>query len=226
MTLFNQFPADFVTTLKCFYVSFADMKKWPLFILLFLSTTLLFAQKTVVVNPVIDSIKAKWGKIKIVDGAEMISSNDIIENIGQSKEYTTFVTVIEDAGLTETFKSKGPITVFAPTNQAFEKLPAGELDTLLKPDHKLDLNYLITSHAIAGKVTAKDIAKKINSNNGQATFTTIAGSKLIAKIDANRNIVLVDENGGECVISRFNIQQSNGILYVVNSVLIPKPKAI
>jgi uncharacterized surface protein with fasciclin (FAS1) repeats len=202
------------------------MKKWPLFILLVLSSTFLFAQKNVVANPVIDSIKAKWGKIKIVDGATMVSSNDIIENIGQSKEYTTFVTAIENAGLTETFKSKGPITIFAPTNQAFDKLPPGELDTLLKPEHKLDLSYLITSHAIAGKLSAKDIAHKINSSNGQATFTTIAGSKLVAKIDTNRNIILVDENGGECIISKFNIQQSNGMLHVVNSVLVPKSKAI
>ena len=90
----------------------------------------------------------------------MISSNDIIENIGQSKEYSILVNAIADAGLTETFKSKGPITVFAPTNQAFQKLPAGELDTLLKPNHKLDLSYLLTYHAIAGRLSVKDIAKK------------------------------------------------------------------
>ena len=86
----------------------------------------------------------------------MISSNDIIENITQSKEYTlVLVNAIEDAGLTETFKSKGPITVFAPTNQAFDKLPAGQLDTLLKPNHKLDLSYLLTYHAIAGRINCK-----------------------------------------------------------------------
>jgi len=171
-------------------------------------------------------VKAKWGKIKIVDGTKMISSNDIIENIAKSKEYTTLVSVIEDAGLTETFKSKGPITVFAPTNKAFEKLPAGELDTLLKPAHKLDLSYLLTYHAVAGRLTARDIARKINANNGQATFVTIAGSKLTAKIDQNRNIVLIDENGGESVISKFDIPQSNGLLHIVTSVLVPKTKPI
>ncbi len=209
-----------------FYSSFARMKRWIVFVLFALNSSLLVAQKTNVINPVIDTVKAKWGKIKIVDGTAMISSNDIIENMALSKEYTTLINAINAADLTETFKSKGPITVFAPTNQAFNKLPAGTLDSLLKPDHKLDLNYLLTYHAIAGRVSARDIEKKINSNNGEATFTTIAGSKLTAKIDTNHNIILIDENGGESVISKFDVQQSNGLLHVVNSVLIPKPKAI
>ena len=202
------------------------MKKWFVIAFLVFNSAVLFAQKTVVVKGVIDTVKAKWGKTKIVDGAIMTSSNDVVENIALSKEYTVLVTAIQNAGLTDTFKSKGPITVFAPTNQAFEKLPAGKLDTLLKPEHKLDLSTLITYHAVAGRITAKDIEKKINSNNGTATFTTIAGSKLTAQIDSNRNIVLVDENGGESIISKFDIQQSNGMLHVVNSVLIPKIKAI
>ena len=88
------------------------------------------------------------------------------------------------------------------------------------------MNYLLTYHAIAGRLSARDIERKINSNNGRATFTTIAGSTLIAKIDTNRNIVLIDENGGESVISKFDIQQSNGLLHIVNAVLVPKPKAI
>jgi uncharacterized surface protein with fasciclin (FAS1) repeats len=202
------------------------MKKIPLLIFLFLNATFLFAQQTTVTAPVIDTVKAKWGKIKIVDGTAMISSNDFIENMALSKEYTVLVNAIDAAGLTETFKSKGPITVFAPTNQAFDKLPAGELDTLLKPGHKFDLNYLLTYHAIAGRLTARDIERKINSNNGEASFTTIAGSKLTAKIDANRNIVLIDENGGESIISKFDIQQSNGLLHIVNAVLVPKTKVI
>lgn len=202
------------------------MKKWTIFILLILNSVVLFAQKATIVNPVNDTVKAKWGKIKIVDGAAMISSNDIIENMALSKEYTVLINAIENAGLTETFKSKGPITVFAPTNLAFNKLPAGALDTLLKPGHKFDLNYLLTYHAIAGRLSVRDIERKINSNNGQATFTTIAGSRLTAKIDTNRNIVLIDENGGESVISKFDIQQSNGLLHIVNAVLVPKPRAI
>ncbi|WP_295671146.1 fasciclin domain-containing protein [uncultured Mucilaginibacter sp.] len=202
------------------------MKKWVGIIILVLHCVVVFSQTTIVTNPVNDTVKSKWGKVKIVDGTKMTSSNDIIENITQSQEYTTLVTVIEDAGLTQTFKSKGPITVFAPTNKAFEKLPAGQLDTLVKPNHKDDLSYLITYHAMAGRVTAHDIEKKINANNGEATFTTLAGTKLTAKIDENRNIVLIDENGGQSIISKFDIQQSNGILHIVTSVLVPKPKAI
>ena len=209
-----------------FLFSFAPMKKWIVLLLFVLNGAVLFAQKTAIVNPVNDTLRAKWGKIKIVDGAAMISSNDIIENMALSKEYTVLINAIEEAGLTETFKSKGPITIFAPTNQAFDKLPSGQLDTLLKPSHKLDLNYLLTYHAVAGRLSARDIAKKINSNNGEATFTTIAGTKLTAKIDTNRNIVLIDENGGESVISKFDIQQSNGLLHIVNAVLVPKAKEI
>jgi uncharacterized surface protein with fasciclin (FAS1) repeats len=202
------------------------MKKWIVCFYLVLSGTILLAQQATVTTPVNDSVKAKWGKVKNVDGATMVSPNDVIENIAQSKEYTVLVNAIENAGLTDTFKSKGPITIFAPTNQAFDKLPPGELDTLLKPAHKLDLSYLLTYHAIAGRLSARDIQRKINSNNGQAVFTTIAGSKLIAKIDSNRNIVLIDENGGESIMSKFDVQQSNGILHVVNAVLVPKVKPI
>lgn len=196
-----------------------------LFCLVFISS-FIFAQKTHVNNINIDTLKAKWGKIKIVDGAAMISTSDIIENMGKSKEYTILIAAIENAGLTQTFKSKGPITIFAPTNLAFGKMGAGILDSLLLPVHKFDLSYLLTYHAVAGKLTTRDIARKINANNGQATFTTIAGSKLTAKIDVNRNIVLIDENGGESIISKFDIPQSNGMLHVVNAVLSPKAKSI
>ena len=202
------------------------MKKWLTIALFIFSSTVLFAQKSVKIHPVIDTAKAKWAKIKIVNGTAMTSSNDIVENITLSKDYSLLVTAIEDAGLTQTFKSKGPITFFAPTNLAFSKLPAGEMDTLLKPSHKYDLNYLITYHAIAGKLTVKDIQRKINANKGEATFRTIAGITLTAKIDVNRNIILVDENGGESVISTFDIQQSNGIMHIVSSVLVPKTKAL
>jgi uncharacterized surface protein with fasciclin (FAS1) repeats len=203
------------------------MRNWFVILLFVISAHSVFAQSAPKNEPaVIDSVKAKWGKVKNVNGVAMISSNNIIENIMLSKEYSTLVTAIEDAGLTETFKSKGPITFFAPTNQAFEKLPAGELDTLLKPNHKLDLNYLITSHAIVGKLSVKDIQHKINSNNGEATFRTIAGTTLTARIDSNRNIVLIDDNGGQSIISKFDIQQSNGMLHIVNAVLVPKTKNI
>ncbi len=188
--------------------------------------SVLYAQTAAVTSPVNDTVKAKSGKVKIVDGVKMISSNNVVENIQLSGEYSTLLAAINDAGLAETFASKGPITVFAPTNQAFNKLPNGELDTLLKPQNKDYLSYLLTYHAVAGRLTSKDIAHKINAGNGEATFTTLAGSKITAKIDSNRNIVLTDENGGESIISRFDIGQSNGIMHVITAVLVPKPKAI
>lgn len=202
------------------------MKKWLIILSIIFSGNTLFAQRTAETRPIIDSVKAKWGKVKNVNGIAMVSSNDIIENIALSKEYSVLVAAIEEADLTETFKSKGPITFFAPTNNAFEKLPAGELDTLLKPAHKLDLNYLITTHAIVGRLSIKDIQRKINSSKGEATFRTIAGNTITAKIDNNRNIVLIDENGGQSVISKFDIEQRNGMLHIVNSVLVPKSKNI
>ncbi|MGZ3872555.1 MAG: fasciclin domain-containing protein [Mucilaginibacter sp.] len=202
------------------------MKKWLIILSIIFSGNSLFAQRTAESRPVIDSVKAKWGKVKNVNGTAMVSSNDIIENIALSREYSVLVAAIEEADLTQTFKSKGPITFFAPTNQAFEKLPAGELDTLLKPDHKLELNYLLTTHAIVGRLSIKDIQRKINSSKGEATFRTIAGNTITAKIDNNRNIVLIDENGGQSVISKFDIEQRNGMLHIVNSVLVPKSKNI
>jgi uncharacterized surface protein with fasciclin (FAS1) repeats len=202
------------------------MKKWVVLVLLILNSAIVFSQKLSGQTTVIDSVKSKLGKTKIVEGAPMLSSNDIVENITLSKNYSILLKAIDDAGLTETFKSKGPITIFAPDNQAFGKLTPGRLDSLLLPGHKDDLSYLLTYHAIAGRLTAKEISRKINSSNGLAVFTTIAGSRLTAKIDSNRNIVLIDENGGLSVISRFDIPQSNGMLHAVNAVLVPKVKAI
>ena len=194
--------------------------------LLILNCAIVFSLKLSAQTNVIDSVKSKLGKTKIVEGTPMLSSNDIVENISLSKNYSILLKANDDAGLTETFKSKGPITIFAPDNLAFGKLTPGKLDSLLLPAHKDDLSYLLTYHAIAGRLTAKEISRKINSSNGLAVFTTIAGSRLTAKIDSNRNIVLIDENGGLSVISRFDIPQSNGMLHAVNAVLVPKIKAI
>ena len=203
------------------------MKKWGAFLLLSFCVIYIYAQ-----SPVPNSLKdddtakVKWGKVRIVEGASMTSSDDILVNISRSKEYTTLVTAIDDAGLDETFKSKGPITIFAPTNQAFNKLPAGKLDSLLQPDHKLALSYILTYHAISGRLSAKDILHKINSGKGKAIFTTLAGTTITATIDGNRNIVLTDDNGDQSIICKFDILQSNGMLHVVTAVLNPKQKPI
>ncbi len=154
----------------------------------------------------------------------MLAANDIVTNISRSKELSTFYKIIQVVGLNETFKSKGPITVFVPNDQAFANLPPGKLDTLLKSGHKYDLIALITYHVIPGKITAKEIGRQINSNKGLATFITLTGSKLSAKLNADRNIILIDENGGQSIISRFDITQANGLVHIINSVLVPKFK--
>lgn len=152
----------------------------------------------------------------------MKPSSDMVTNLGRAKEFTILLSAIYRAGLTQTFEGNGPVTFFAPTDLAFQKLPKDRLDTLLKPNHTADLSYLLSSHVIAGRVTINDIAEKIKANNGQALFTTLAGSKLVARVNGNRNIVLTDENGGESVITNFDIAQSNGIMHIVNAVLVPK----
>jgi uncharacterized surface protein with fasciclin (FAS1) repeats len=171
-------------------------------------------------------VKTKGVKAKIVNGAVMASDKNIIQNVSLVKDYSVLLGAIKAAGLTETFESKGPITIFAPTNNAFAKMSPNRLDSLLKPENKYQLNSLITYHAIAGKVGVKDIAKNIKDHKGTAIYTTLAGSKLAATIDANRNIFLTDENGGTCVITQFDVEQSNGMLHVVDSVLVQKAKAI
>ncbi|WP_183558803.1 fasciclin domain-containing protein [Mucilaginibacter sp. SP1R1] len=166
------------------------------------------------------------GTLKTNAGDGMLPANDIVQNIEQSKDFSVLYNFIKSSSLIETYQSKGPITIFAPDNRAFENLPVGKLDSLSRPAHVWELTGILTYHAVAGKLSAKDIEKQINGHKGLVTFTTLGGGKLNAKIDSNRNIVLVDETGGESVINRFDIVQSNGMLHVVNKVLIPKAKAL
>jgi uncharacterized surface protein with fasciclin (FAS1) repeats len=206
------------------------MKKILFIALCMLNTCILFAQVPVTTNNT-DTTSAKKGKLnsstlKKTDGKTMLPANDITTNISRAKELSAFFKAIQLAQLNETFSGLGPITVFAPSNQAFTNLPPGKLDTLLSPEHKYDLIALVTYHAIAGKITSRDIARQVNSHNGTATFIMLNGSKLTAKIDENRNLILIDENGGQSIISRFDIQQNNGLIHIVNSVLVPKFKNI
>ena len=185
-------------------------------ILLFFNASLALAQKA-------DSVAAKTVKTKNVDGTVMSSSKDLIGNLSASPQFTTLIRVINAAGLAESLKA-GTMTFFAPTNQAFEKLPPGVLDTLLLPAHKTDLINLINYHAVQGKINSKDIERQIKAGNGQATFITLAGGILTARINENRNVVLTDANGGQSIITRLDIEQSNGMLFIVNAVLQPKAK--
>src|ERR1700761_1738806 len=164
------------------------MLKQAIFLILFsLSTTFVFAQKP-------DSSVNKPGKIRNVEGASMSSSNNIIVNISSASNFSVLSNAIQVAGLTDTFNSSNPITFFTPDNKAFEKLPAGKLDSLLLPAHKTELINLLSYHVIAGKITSKDIERQIKAGNGQASFTTLSGSILTARINENRNIVLTDDS--------------------------------
>jgi uncharacterized surface protein with fasciclin (FAS1) repeats len=188
---------------------YSTMKKLIIVFITVLNASFASAQKA-------DTI----GKLKNTNGALMSASNNITGNISSAPEFSTLASAIKTANAADTFT--GQITVFAPTNTAFEKLPAGKLDTLLLPAHNSDLANLLKYHAVAGKLSAKDIDRQIKAGNGQATFTTLSGGKLTARINANRNIVLTDENGGQSVISKFDIPQSNGLLHVITNVLVPK----
>jgi uncharacterized surface protein with fasciclin (FAS1) repeats len=169
-------------------------------------------------------VAPKHVKVRLVGGGLMSSADDVVANIAKSKDHTTFVASIIASGLSETLKSRGPLTVFAPTNAAFKKLAPGTLDTLFKPAHNADLTRLLTYHVVTERLTSKSIAKQISNGKGEAVFNTLAGSKLKARLNGNRNIVLVDETGNESVISMFDIEQNNGIINVVNTVLMPKSK--
>jgi uncharacterized surface protein with fasciclin (FAS1) repeats len=202
------------------------MKKTIFLFFLLAYHIIVWAQTTATTDTAKKLPKLTRSSLLKTDGSLMLSTNDITTNISRSPELSGFYRIIDAAGLTETFKSKGPITVFAPDNGAFNNLSKGKIDTLLMTDRKYDLIALVTYHAIAGIVTSKDIAHAISDGKGTATFTTLTGNKLTARLDDNRNIVLTDEHGGQSILNKFDIQQSNGLLHITNAVLIPRFKDI
>jgi uncharacterized surface protein with fasciclin (FAS1) repeats len=159
-------------------------------------------------------------KNPMVGGAAMYKTKDIVDNAVNSADHTTLVAAVKAAGLVDTLKSKGPFTVFAPVNNAFEKLPAGTVETLLKPESKATLTKVLTYHVVAGKFDARSIVTAIKKGNGMAEFTTVAGNKLRAMLDG-RNVVLKDEKGGIATVTIADVRQSNGIIHVIDSVVIP-----
>ncbi|MBC7899711.1 MAG: fasciclin domain-containing protein [Saprospiraceae bacterium] len=156
----------------------------------------------------------------MVGGAAMYKNKDIIDNAVNSADHTTLVAAVKAAGLVETLKGKGPFTVFAPVNSAFDKLPAGTVDTLLKPENKGMLTGILTYHVVAGKMDSKAIAKAIKSGNGKATFTTVAGGTLTASMSGS-NLILTDAKGGTSTVTIADVRQSNGVIHVVDTVLMP-----
>jgi uncharacterized surface protein with fasciclin (FAS1) repeats len=159
-------------------------------------------------------------KNPMVGGQEMYPTKNIIENAVNSADHTTLVAAVKAAGLVDTLSGAGPFTVFAPTNEAFAKLPAGTVDTLLKPENKELLTKILTYHVVAGRVSAADLKKMIKKGKGTAELTTVAGGKLLA-MEKDGHIVLKDEKGGISIVTIANVFQSNGVIHVVDSVVQP-----
>ncbi|WP_316822245.1 fasciclin domain-containing protein [Pedobacter gandavensis] len=166
------------------------------------------------------AVTSQAQKNPMVGGAAMYPNKDIVDNAVNSKDHTTLVAAVKAAGLVETLKSAGPFTVFAPTNEAFAKLPEGTVEMLLKPENKDMLVKILTYHVVPGKMTAADIAKAIKAGNGKAEFTTASGGKLWAWMEGNK-LVLKDEKGGMSTVTIANVMQKNGVIHVIDTVLMP-----
>ena len=157
----------------------------------------------------------------VVGGAAMYPNRTIVENAAESEDHTTLVAAVKAAGLAETLSGPGPFTVFAPTNDAFGKLPAGTVDTLVQPAQKTQLTGILTYHVVPGRVTAADLTRQIQAGNGSATLTTVNGAKLTARA-ANGGVQLTDAAGGKSMVTQADVLQSNGVIHVIDTVLMPK----
>jgi uncharacterized surface protein with fasciclin (FAS1) repeats len=168
----------------------------------------------------LSAVHASAEKDPMVGGAAMYPTKNIVENAVNSKDHTTLVSAVKAAGLVDTLESPGPFTVFAPTNEAFDKLPAGTVDTLVKPENQAQLKKILTYHVVAGRLTAKDIAKQIKAGGGKATLTTVEGGTLTAMMQGDK-LVLADEKGGTSTVTIANVYQSNGVIHVIDTVVMP-----
>lgn len=171
--------------------------------MLFFNTETLLAQKT-----------------KMVGGAEMYPTKNIVENAMNSKDHTTLVAAVKAAGLVETLQGEGPFTVFAPTNAAFEALPEGTVEGLLKPENKAKLASVLTYHVVPGKLDSKAVVKAIKDGGGEATLNTVQGGKITAMMDGS-NVIISDESGNKSTVTIADVNQSNGVIHVVDTVLLP-----
>ena len=158
----------------------------------------------------------------MVGGAAMYPTKNIVENAVNSKDHTTLVAAVKAADLVATLQSAGPFTVFAPTNEAFNKLPAGTVETLVKPENKATLTKILTYHVVAGRMTSADLKKAIKAGKGKATLKTVSGGTLTAMMKGSKTIELKDEKGGISTVTIADVMQSNGVIHVVNTVLMPK----
>lgn len=163
---------------------------------------------------------AKKEKTVMVGGAAMYPSKNIVENAVNSKDHTTLVAAVKAAGLVETLQSKGPFTVFAPTNSAFEKLPEGTVETLVKPENKEMLTKILTYHVVPGKISSKDLIKMMNANGGKYMAKTVQGEELTFWLKGN-DVYVTDAKGGSAKVTIADVNQSNGVIHVIDTVLMP-----
>ena len=157
----------------------------------------------------------------MVGGAPMYRTKNIVENAVNSADHTTLVAAVKAAGLVETLQGKGPFTVFAPTNSAFEKLPAGTVETLVKPENKATLTKILTYHVVAGKYDGKKLADAIKKGGGEASLKTVSGGWLKARMNGANGITLTDEKGGTSNVTIADVYQSNGVIHVIDTVVMP-----
>lgn len=158
----------------------------------------------------------------MVGGQSMLPSKDIVDNAVNSADHTTLVAAVKAAGLVDTLKSKGPFTVFAPTNAAFNKLPAGTVETLVKPENKKTLTTILTYHVVSGKYDFAALAKAIKEGGGHADLKSVQGENLSFAMNGEHNIIIKDAKGGNANISTYDVYQSNGVINVIDTVLMPK----
>jgi uncharacterized surface protein with fasciclin (FAS1) repeats len=156
----------------------------------------------------------------MVGGAAMVATKDIVDNAVNSKDHTTLVAAVKAAGLVDTLKSPGPFTVFAPTNEAFAALPAGTVDTLLKPENKATLVKVLTYHVVAGKMDAATLMAAIKAGGGKAQLKTVAGGSLWASMSGD-HVTVADEKGDIATVTIADVIQSNGVIHVIDKVMLP-----
>lgn len=156
----------------------------------------------------------------MVGGAAMYPAKNIVENASAAPNLKTLVAAVKAAGLVETLASPGPFTVFAPTDDAFAKLPAGTVETLVKPENKATLTSILTYHVVPGKVTAADVVALIKKGGGKAQIKTVQGGTLTASLQG-QNVVLTDAKGGKSIVTQTDVMQSNGVVHVIDTVVMP-----
>ena len=170
-------------------------------------------------SPAFAQMKEKE-KTVTVGGAPMYPSKNIVQNAVNSKDHTTLVAAVKAAGLVDTLQSPGPFTVFAPTNEAFAKLPSGTVDTLLKPENKKTLTNVLTYHVVPGRLSARDLMEKIRAGNGRAMLKTVEGADLTFA-EKDGKLWIWDAKGGSAQVTIRNVNQSNGVIHVIDTVLLP-----